>query len=472
MRRIFWIPILIIQCYGISWAQLGSLGSADARSMGMGKTYNAVSNSVFAIGINPSNIAINEDYSIEFNTVLPIPFLSLGTGTNFLNLENLNYYFGKVDGQPRILNEKDKQNLNSIFENGGLVYTNAYVNLFSFTYNANNNVGAFAVAMKDFIEGEFRFPHGITDLILNGNQINQTYNINDASVKSWWIREYSLSYARELMSWDSKSSNKLYGGISFKLVNGFFYIRNEDINSYLHTDNNNQINLFANNKIVGAFSNNLGFTYSSDSSGKSVKGSLFPSPTGAGYGMDIGVNTSLNKVWNISIAVTDIGKINWKENTALICYTGQYSVTDLSQPDGSDSLKNKFNESKDSTGNFVTSLPTVVRFGASYFLNINKNKFPGTFLFAFDYNQGLNDEPGNSLNPRFSFGIEWKPLDWIPYIRSGVSFGGLLGFHWGLGLGIDAGFLEFNIGTLDLQSVLVPEKGKYFSIALDSVWKF
>jgi hypothetical protein len=105
-------------------------------------------------------------------------------------------------------------------------------------------------------------------------------------------------------------------------------------------------------------------------------------------------------------------------------------------------------------------------------LNINKNKFPGTFLFAFDYNQGLNNEPGNSLNPRFSFGIEWKPLDWIPYIRSGVSFGGLLGFHWGLGLGIDAGFLEFNIGTLDLQSVLVPEKGKYFSIALDSVWKF
>ena len=63
-------------------------------------------------------------------------------------------------------------------------------------------------------------------------------------------------------------------------------------------------------------------------------------------------------------------------------------------------------------------------------------------------------------------------MDWIPYIRTGFSFGGLLGFHWGFGLGINAGFLEFNIGTLDLQSLVAPQTGKDFSIALDSIWKF
>jgi len=464
--------VLIVGCYDLSLAQVGSLGSSDARSMGMGKTYNAVSTGVFAIGINPSNIAINENYSINMNTILPIPFVSFGTGTNFFDLENLNYYFGKVNGQPRILNDNDKQKLNSLFENGGLIYTNASINLFSLSFNVNKTVGAFAISMKDFIEGEFTLPQGLTNLILNGNQLNQTYNINDASVKSWWIREYSLTYAREILSWSTKSSNKLFAGVSFKLVNGFYYVKNQDINSYLQTDFNSQINLYADNKIVGAFSNNLGFTYSSDSSNQSVKSSVFPSPAGRGYGVDLGLNTSFNKVWNLSLAVTDIGKINWQENTALISYTGEYSVTDLSQPDALDSLKDKFNESKDSTGNFVTNLPTAVRFGASYFWDINKNKFPGTLLLAFDYNQGFNDEPGNSLNPRFSFGTEWKPMDWIPYIRTGVSFGGLLGFHWGLGLGVETGFLEFNIGTLDVQSLIVPQKGKYFSIALDSVWKF
>jgi len=472
LKKILLTPVFIILFYGISWAQLGSFGSADARSMSMGKTYNAVSRSIFSLGINPANIAIADNNSIEFNTVLPIPFLSLGTGTNFLDLKNINYYFGKVNGQPRILNDNDKQNLNSLFKNGGLVYTNASINLFSFSYNFNENIGSFAVAMKDFVEGEFRFPHGITDLLFNGNQLNQSYNINDAEVKSWWIREYSFSYARKLINIGGSKSDKIFAGISLKYVNGFFYIRNEGINSYLQTGDNNQINVYANNRIVGAFSNNFGFSYSSDSTNQSGKASLFPIPTGTGYGFDLGLNTSLNKIWNISLSVTDIGKINWTENTTLLSYAGQYSVTDLSQADVFDTLKSKFSESRDSTGSFVTNLPTALRLGASYFLNINSSRFPGTLLFAFDFNQGLNDEPGNSLKTRVSFGTEWKPMDWIPYIRTGFSFGGLLGFHWGFGLGIDTGFLEFNIGTLDLQTLIAPNTGKNFSIALDSIWKF
>ncbi len=466
MKKIFLTAVLVIQICGISLAQMGSIGSADARSMAMGKTYNAISTNVFSIGINPSNLAIASDNSLSFNTILPIPYLSLGAGTNFLDLQNLNYYSG------RDLSDNDKQNLNSLFKNGGLVCTNASINLFSISYNVNKNIGAFAVSMKDIVEGEFKFPHGITDLLFNGNQVNQEYNINDASVKSSWLREYSISYAREILNWDLKGQDKLYAGVSLKLVNGFYYVRNRKINSYIQTGNYDQINLYANNNIIGACSNDLVQKNSSDSVNRSVNAGPFPSPAGTGYGVDLGVNTSLNKVWNISLAVTDIGKVNWKENTVFINYTGQYAVTDLSQSNLQDSLSNKFKETKDSTGSFSTGLPTAVRVGASYFLNLNRNKFPGTFLFAFDYNQGLNDEPGNSLNPRFSFGTEWKPMDWIPYVRTGFSFGGLLGFHWGFGLGIDTGLLEFNIGTLDLQSLVAPQKGKYFSIAFDSVWKF
>ncbi len=472
MKKIFLHFSAIILFTSITWAQYGSIGSSDARSMSLGNTYNMISRGVYSIGINPSNLIVSPDNSLEFNTVLPIPFLSLGTGTNFINLKNVNYYFGKVNDQPRILTENDKQNLNSLFANGGLVFINTSLNLLSVTYKADNNIGAFGFAMKDVLEGEFHFPHEVTNLLTDGNLINHTYNTNDAKVNAWWIREYSLSYARQLPDLGLKPIGKINVGISLKLVNGFFYLKNESINSYLQTTNDYRINLYANNQILGAFSNNFGFKYSNDTTESHGNGTPFPSPAGTGFGMDIGFNSTIFKVWNVSLALTDIGGIHWNENTTMITDTGSYTINDISQSNFLDTLKNKFNGEKIKTGSFSSGLPTALRLGVSYNLDINHNSWPGRFLFAFDYNQGLNNEPGNSLTPRFSVGAEWKPMDWIPFVRSGFSFGGLLGFHWGFGLGIETSFLEFNIGTLDLQSLLAPNSGKYFSVAIDSRWMF
>ena len=69
---------------------------------------------------------------------------------------------------------------------------------------------------------------------------------------------------------------------------------------------------------------------------------------------------------------------------------------------------------------FSTGLPTAFRFGLGFMLNEEDNFLPGTLLLGLDYNQGFNDLPGNSKTPRVSFGFEWKPGDWIPYLRSGV----------------------------------------------------
>ena len=122
-------------------------------------------------------------------------------------------------------------------------------------------------------------------------------------------------------------------------------------------------------------------------------------------------------------------------------------------------------------GSFSTNLPTALRLGASNKFNFGANSWSGTLLLAMDINQGFNDMPGNSQKTRVSIGAEWKPMDWIPFIRTGFSIGGLTGFQWGLGLGVDAGTLEFNLST-STQSLISPNSAKFFSVAFNSRWKF
>jgi len=63
-------------------------------------------------------------------------------------------------------------------------------------------------------------------------------------------------------------------------------------------------------------------------------------------------------------------------------------------------------------------------------------------LVAIDYNQGFNDQPGNTTKPRTSIGADWV-LGTIA-VRSGFSFGGIDNFNWGFGLGLDFGILALN----------------------------
>jgi hypothetical protein len=123
--------------------------------------------------------------------------------------------------------------------------------------------------------------------------------------------------------------------------------------------------------------------------------------------------------------------------------------------------------------NFSTSLPTALRMGAAFQLDkYLDGNFPGTMLIGFDYNQGFNDQPGNSTVPRFSIGAEWKPMDWIPFIRTGFSFGGVDMFGWAFGIGINAGILKLDFATRDFHYLFMPNQAKRISLAFDSKWDF
>ena len=380
------------------FAQYGSEGSTDARSMSLGKTSNAISQGIYSIGINPANL-LNTNYAVDFSTVLPLPHIAASAGTNFMTVNNIDYYSG------RYLTENDKQNLNSLLNGGGIIFGNMSFTLFSFGLRLDPSIGAFAFSINDFVEGDFTLPQSLSNLILNGNAQNSTYSFNDTKFNSWWIRNYSLSYAREIPGLVNGIIQKLSAGVTFKYYQGFAYAQSVQVNNnYLQTGTNNQITVSSNYVIHSAFSDDFNVKYSFDTAstnGKSNPGP-FLTPAGTGLGLDFGFSSNLIDNWNISLAVTDIGNITWNQNTAITSAAGQYTLSDAFDQSQRDSIKNKFKGTSVNGGSFTTDLPTTLRLGAAHKFYFNQGSFPGTLLLAMDINQGFNDEPGNSTKTRAS----------------------------------------------------------------------
>jgi len=466
------LAIIILVCFSfVSYAQFGSSGIVDARSMGMAKTYNASTNGVYSLGINPANMMFNRNGSFEFSTVLPMPGLAISIGTNFMTINDVNYFFGGVDGNARLLSTEDKVRFNDLFKDGGEVFGGVSVNLFSAVYRSDASVGAFGISISDFMGGTFRLPKALVDLGLNGNQMNKTYDFNDAAMTMWWLRNYSLSYARELPEIEQSIFDKIAVGISLKMVSGFSYANLDRVNTFITTGAGNQITGKADLVAYTAFSEDFGMKYDFDPTTDDAKSNMgiFPKPAGSGFGIDFGVGALMEK-WRFSLSVTDIGKITWDQKTVKYTATGDITVTDLSDSKQLDTLKQRLKGKGAYTGSFSTDLPTTLRAGASYFINDPNDDVPGNLLLALDINMGFNDLPGNSTKPRVSLGIEWIPLGWLN-VRTGFSVGGYDGFNWALGLGFDAGLNEFHLATTDMQSFVSPNTAKRISVSLGSRWK-
>lgn len=478
MKNIFnrkYLLLIILLTIGFSsdaFSQFGSSGTIDARSMGLAKTYNSTSMGIYSIGINPANLSIMDEGSVEFSTIIPLPFISFHSGTDFLSINQLNYYFGGVDGKSRVLTESDKQNFNDLFSDGGSVFANFSTTLFSFALKPSIETGTFALSIIDFAGGNFTIPHAIVDLGLNGNQPGKKYDFNDEKFKSWWIRNYGISYSREFQLESETWLKNISAGVSFKLVHGYYYAGIEKVNTNLETGTYNEIRGNADMIGYSAFSDGFGMKYDFDSLQHHSKIGLFMPPAGNGFGFDIGLSFLLEDNWNVSFALTDIGSINWSKNAAKFFAEGAILIDDLTDQKQLDSLKDKFTGDAERIESFSTGLPTVFRFGLGCTLKEEDNFLPGTLLLGLDYNQGFNDLPGNSKIPRLSFGFEWKPGDWIPYFRSGVSLGGADGFAWAVGLGMYTGVIEFNFATSYFQSIVTPNSAKQISFAFGSRWKF
>lgn len=453
----------------------GSVALSDARSVALGKTYTISSRGINSIGINPANLAIETGRTVELKTIFPVPNLSYIVGNDFFSIEDYNYFFsGTTDANGektgKTLTDDEKQQFKDLFSNGSALYTEFNLPIFSVVVNAGEKIGSFGFSMSDKAALKVDIPTAMFDIFLDGIRKGGLYSLDDLDIQSWYIREYSLSYARKLPKLFPKYVDNINVGVSLKLVQGFAYAGIEQLNTFITIDETNN-SVTVNSDVIAnmAFSPNLGVKYDfePDSLDKESDVGPFMTPAGTGVGFDLGISADVNEQLSVGFAITDMGSITWDTEAAeYVTTTPVYTFNDITDQELVDSLRDAVVGEGKFVESFSTGLPTALRLGAMYKFNY---KFP--MMVAVDYNQGFNNLPGNSKQPRFSIGYEVHPLSWLP-VRTGFSFGGRAGFGWGFGIGFNASFLEINLATSSMNSFVAGNSAKIVGFALGSRWKF
>lgn len=471
--RIFFI--LLIYTFNSFAQNGGSVSYPDARAVAMGSQFAVTSFGIYAVNSNPANLVISNT-KIEVAAILPIPNFSGSTGSDFLTVSDLNYYFGGVRNSNgrlvgRFLSDADKQNFLSKFDSGNEVRASAIVNILAVSFYPDKKIGAFGFSINDIIGQKTAIPKDVFELALYGNEIGREYNFDGLVLSSSYLREYDLSYARDFSKLLRKTFTNFTAGITLKYIQGFAYSEIERAKTRVITNEDHSIRVINNMKANFAFSPDLGIEYDFENVQHNSNFGAFLQPVGYGWGMNIGAAAQLKDVWKFGISITDIGAVSWSSGTATYSANGDVVFKDIIDSDVVDSLTNAMEPSGEYSSGFTSGLPTALRMGVSVRIDkIVKGDFLGELELALGYNQGFNNGVNNTTFPLLSLGAEWKPFEIIP-IRSGIVLGGFDGIAWSFGFGINARFVEFNLATSNITTAFMGNNSKVVHVVFGSRWK-
>ncbi len=466
--KFFVLIILILISANFLNAQYGSFGATNAQLVGTGNILNE-SYSVLGIGINPAYLAIAPDTN-NYITI-QFPNISFKAIESSMTLEDFNKYFNYP--KAKYLTDAEKAEFFNKFEDENGFYFNLGSTVFAIAAQFDKNLGTFGLSSTDYLAGTSNVPLTLIDLLINGNQKNKVYKFDDFSFKMWWIRSYSLSWAKQIFKFDDNSFIKsINAGITAKYYNGFAYAGIDKFSANLHTGENNELTGHIDYLAQAALSTDLGNEYEFENVKYSDNTSFFNKPSGSGFGFDIGFSALLSSNLTVGIAITDIGSINWDNHVAEYKANGDIYIDDLLDEEQRNELENFIEDSSYAINNYSTNLPTALRFNLSYKISQAFEHFPGNMSLHFGYNQGFNDNPGNTITPRFAFGIFWETLPYLPIIMTGLSNNRAGDIAWSFGLGYNTSIVDFAISTQNLLNLVSNSNYPHVSAALNFIWKF
>ena len=437
----------------------------DVRSMSLGNTSAANSYELSAFNLNPANI-LNQ----RANNNAPVYFTiltnaALMTGSSYLSLDFYNDYFTKdADGNTKTLTEQDKRNIINEASDQESIYFGA-AKILSVIYNTKN-IGSFGLSIDERTTGNFTPAMDFLELGLYGNESGRTYDLSETELNAYWIRQLNLSYANSINIKNNNLIEKLSYGVSVKPQFGLYYLNTQS----------NDLNVYTNDSNAIQGSGSMALLYSGLTDDNGFEYSL--GNAGFGLAFDVGVNARIKNVsrygiMNVGLSLTDIGYVNWTKNTSNYYYDGTYVITDITQKDQRDSLKDIIKGTKTPTSDFTTGLPAVLRVGASFQLFKNAKRDSATLeeaTITMDYVQGFSKNFGATTNPTVGLGIEYN-LSKVVSPRIGFAAGGREDFVMSIGLGIDTGPVLIDIGTYNIATIFTPKATTRYSAGLDISFK-
>ena len=456
-------------CIFILLAQAVTLNAGDRwniRAIGMGRTSVASSRGTEAIGINPANLAL-PGRGVFSLSLFPI---GVRVSTEMISYDIYQQYFTGIPGtgnggsrDPKILTEEDKQNILSSLPDG-LAATRIDIEVMDLGASiTTNKLGGLGVAVVDHASGSLEIAKDFTRFFLYGlDSAGSRYNFDGTSVTAAWWREFNISYAYQI-TLSSEWLRSLSIGVGAKLLQGYGIFETQHYSASVA------------NQRVGAnqYLLNAQFDYLTRRAGadffnpdKHVDMSMFPEPAGKGVGFDLGVSGQIKPGLRLAASLTDIGSIHWTKN--LVKTDGRYSLAmdDPFKTENADSLENAVRGKNQAGDEFSSTLPTTFRIGVAVESDESTilSFLPGKMLLAFDYTQGLNSSMGNVTEPRFSLGMEYRGIPFLP-LRTGLSMGGGEGVRWAAGFGLDFQYVCLDVATENFGALFSKKIPQNVSIA-------
>jgi hypothetical protein len=433
--------------------------------MGMARTINAASRATDAIGINPANLAIPD---IGRFTLSLTPFGAMARTELFTYGDYMDYFTGMPGPEgKRIARPISTEEMNGLLsEMPDLPRTKAGFECMLFGISFQHPVaGGFGFAIIEHVGTMNSTSKDFFRFTANGlDSLGSEYKFNETNLSSWWYREYSFSYGRKL-PFKPNFVKDLYAGISLKILRGYGVFITDRQNSWfgnipLGADQyglNGNFDFLTRRAGIDLFAED-------DSSRGSFE--LFPDPVGKGFGVDFGFSSEVREGLRVALSFTDLGSIKWDRNVFESAGGGPFNVTGVLGAMG-DTLEKARKGTTLLGAPFKTSLPATLRLGAT--MDTREFPFfkfiPGRLLLAFDYTQGLNKSLGNTTIPRFSLGIEYRIIRFVP-IRTGLAVGGGDMIRWAFGTGFNSHYFSLDLATEHFGMIFMPRSFQMASISL------
>jgi hypothetical protein len=437
---------------------------SNIRGVGMGRTMNAASRGIDAIGINPANLAIPDKGIINFN-LAPV---GVRVSTELLDYGLYKEYFTGVDSVgKRWAKRIDPADMNKILSQMpdlpktrietevmllGASFQDSLIGGIGFSMIIRG--GGIVTLSKDF------FRMAAFGLEPEGS----VYVFDGTEAYAWWYGEYNLSYGRKLPV-EISFLKDLYAGIGLKFIQGYGISKSirqsSTFGNYPDPVNPVQYTLVGN---IDFLTTHAGVDFMNDNSDEDF--TPFPAPVGKGIGFDIGFSGQLVNGFRVALSVTDIGKITWNRN--VIDSYNNRSVTFTGTSNNlEDTLDSMFKGKTRQGQEFSTSLPTALRLG--FETNSSQipvlNFLPDELTLTFDYLQGFNESLGNTTKPRFSLGTEYYVFPVLP-LRTGLAFGGGDKARWAFGFGLDLYNFSLDFASDNFGIMFIPKTFQTVSFSM------
>ena len=376
-------------------------GQLTARSLGMGGAYTALARGVHAAVWNPANLGLPDNPRFSFTII------SAGSAVwnNSYNLALYEKYNGEYWSEEDI-----KDILGHIPDEGLGLDADAAFRALSFS------VRNFALTVGGTVGSYFTLDKELFQLGLMGNEIGETYRFQDIYGEGIGVGRFSLSWGQAV---PVSFADALSLGCTLHMLIAASHGRTDKavlslstMEDYLAVDGDYELTYAYLGKI--------------------------------GLGLDLGAAARLGDRWTIGLAVCNVlGSLRWDGDVYKeVGFMVSDSMTVFDFLDDDKEVEDFISDSTWSVDgmSYSTRLPLFVRAGAAAEL--------GSFLLAADVVQGFGDEPMVSTRPRFSLGMEWRGVRWLP-LRMGLIAGGRVGLGVSFGLGLRPGGFFLDIGMIN-----------------------